>query len=388
MVAASISRSMHRDIIYPDTIPFVLLHLSCLGVIWSGISRQAIATCITLYVVRMFAVTAGYHRYFSHRSFKTSRWFQFVLAWIAQSTAQKGVLWWAAVHRHHHRYSDTEADVHSPRRQGLLYAHVGWIFSRRRPFMSAKSVPDLAKYPELRVLNRLAIVPAATLGLTTLLLGGWSGFVVGFCWSTVLLYHCTFFINSLAHGHGSRRYLTGDDSRNNWWLAVITMGEGWHNNHHAYQRSARQGFRWFEIDPTFYVLTLLSWLRIVRDLGVPPVGVVRNERPPTRATIERVADQMAAMFGPRTLECVPTMDQMRACAITVLPKTSALDAICERALAIIIAAEATHGDTLVECQSPRGAHVRQCVIATSQRSPGRSDRVCGETGRRERIGVR
>ena len=376
MVAASISRSMHRDIIYPDTIPFVLLHLSCLGVIWSGISPQAIATCITLYVVRMFAVTAGYHRYFSHRSFKTSRWFQFVLAWIAQSTAQKGVLWWAAVHRHHHRHSDTEDDVHSPRLQGLLYAHVGWIFSRRRPLVSAKSVPDLARYPELRVLNRLEIVPAATLGLTTLLLGGWSGFVVGFCWSTVLLYHCTFFINSLAHGHGSRRYLTGDDSRNNWWLAVITMGEGWHNNHHAYQRSARQGFRWFEIDPTFYALTLLSWLGIVRDLGVPPVSVVRNERPPTRTTIERVAGQMAAMYAPHTPALGPTMDQVRARALTMLPKTSALDAICERALAIIMAAEATHGETLVKRESRRDAHASHAVIASSRRSPGGSVRVC------------
>jgi stearoyl-CoA desaturase (delta-9 desaturase) len=374
MVAASISRSMHRDIIYPDTIPFVLLHLSCLGVIWSGISHGAIATGIALYVVRMFAVTAGYHRYFSHRSFKTSRCFQFVLAWMAQSTAQKGVLWWAAVHRHHHRHSDTEADVHSPSVQGLLYAHVGWIFSRRRPLASATIPPDLARYPELRVLDRLEIVPAATLGLTTLLLGGWSGFVVGFCWSTVLLYHCTFFINSLAHGHGSRRYLTGDDSRNNWWLAVLTLGEGWHNNHHAYPRSARQGFRWFEIDPTFYVLKLLSWLRIVRDLGVPPVGLVRNERPPTRATIERAAERIAAVFAPHASALIPTMDQLRARAIKILPQTSALDAICERALAIITAPDATHGATLVECQSARGARASYSMIA-SQRSTERSVRV-------------
>jgi stearoyl-CoA desaturase (delta-9 desaturase) len=370
MAAASISRSMHRDIIYPGTIPFVLLHLSCLGVIWSGISRSAIATCVALYVVRMFAVTAGYHRYFSHRSFKTSRWFQFVLACLAQSTAQKGVLWWAAVHRHHHRYSDTEADVHSPSLHGLLYAHVGWIFSHRRPRLSATSVPDLARYPELRVLDRLEIVPAAILGLTALVLGGWSVFVVGFCWSTVLLYHCTFFINSLAHGHGSRRYVTGDDSRNNWWLAVITLGEGWHNNHHAYQRSARQGFRWFEIDPTFYLLTLLSWLHIVRDLGVPPVGLVRNEQAPTRAIIERAANRIATMFPPHPAALGPTMDQVRARAVTVLPKTSALDAICERALAIITAPTATHGLAFVPYQEGQGAHASYATIA-SQRSTER-----------------
>lgn len=365
MAAPSSSGSFHQDIIYPNTIPFVLFHLSCLGVVWSGISSQAIATGIALYAVRMFGVTAGYHRYFSHHSFRTSRAFQFVLACVAQSTAQKGVLWWAAVHRHHHRHSDTEDDVHSPRLHGLLYAHVGWIFSRRLPPTSAEAVPDFARFPELRVLDRLEIRPAVILGVATLLLGGWSCFVVGFCWSTVLLYHCTFFINSLAHGHGSRRYVTCDDSRNNWWLAVITMGEGWHNNHHAYQRSARQGFRWFEIDLTFYLLTLLAWLGLVRDLGVPPADVVRNQRPLTRATIERAARQVAAPFIPHRAARRPTLDQMHARAIVILPSTAELDTICERALAILTASEPSPREIVGDCKTPDGLRASHSVIAQS-----------------------
>jgi fatty-acid desaturase len=205
----------HDDIIYPGSIPFVLAHLACLGAIWTGVPASAVAIAVALYVIRMVAATAGYHRYFSHRSYRTSRAGQFLLALLAQSAAQRGVLWWAAKHRHHHRHSDTEHDVHSPRQRGFWYAH----------------------------------------------------------------------------------FVTGDDSRNNFWLALITMGEGWHNHHHAYQRSTRQGFRWWEVDLTFYILTVLSWLRIVWDLGTPPPDLVRNERPLGRGTIEKVAQQVATTFS-------------------------------------------------------------------------------------------
>lgn len=287
----------HEDIIYPASIPFVLVHLACLAAFWSGVTTGAIITCVVLYVVRMFGVTAGYHRYFSHRSFKTSRVFQFVLAFLAQSSAQRGILWWAAKHRHHHRHSDTDLDVHSPRMRGFMYSHVGWIFTPQHSATDHDALPDLTKYPELVWLDRHPYLPAAVLAVACFLLGGWPGLVVGFFWSTVLLYHGTFFINSLAHVHGEQRYVTGDDSRNNWWLAVITLGEGWHNNHHAYQRSTRQGFRWYEFDPTFYVLAVLSWLRVVRELGQPPEDVVRNERRLGRAVIEKVAHQLAASFA-------------------------------------------------------------------------------------------
>ena len=288
---------IHDDIIYPAAIPFVLVHIGCFAAIWSGVTAGAIITCIALYVVRMFGVTAGYHRYFSHRSFKTSRAFQFILAFLAQSSAQRGILWWAAKHRHHHRHSDTELDVHSPRMRGFAYSHVGWIFTPQHTATDSDALPDLTKYPELVWLDRHPYLPATMLAVACFLLGSWPGLVVGFFWSTVLLYHGTFFINSLAHVHGSQRYVTGDDSRNNWWLAVITLGEGWHNNHHAYQRSTRQGFRWYEFDPTFYVLAVLSWARVVWELGQPPADLVRNERRLGRAVIEKVAHQLAASFS-------------------------------------------------------------------------------------------
>jgi stearoyl-CoA desaturase (Delta-9 desaturase) len=342
-VVAATTTEPHDDIIYPAAIPFVLVHLVCIAALWTGVTSTALAIAATLYVVRMFAITAGYHRYFSHRSFKTSRWFQFVLAFVAQSSTQKGVLWWAAIHRHHHKHSDTDADIHSPRHHGFWYAHFGWVFARQNRVASVEPPADFAKYPELRVLQRFEVVPAVILGVATFLVAGWSGLVVGFFWSTVMLYHCTFFINSLAHVHGSQRYVTGDDSRNNWWLAIITLGEGWHNNHHAYQRSARQGFRWYEIDLTFYVLTLLSWIGIVRELGTPPLDVVRNERPLARSGVERIARQLAASFDANRLPHLPTMDELRARARDMIPHTPSLDDICSRAHELI--SQALHGQS-------------------------------------------
>ena len=307
----------HDDIIYPQTIPFVLVHLVCIAAIWTGVSRTAAIMCVVLYVVRMFGVTAGYHRYFSHRSFKTSRVGQFLLAFLAQSSAQRGILWWAAKHRHHHKHSDTELDVHSPRHRGFVYAHLGWIFTPQHDETDYDAIPDLTKYPELVWLNRHPYLPATMLAVACFLVAGWSGLVVGFFWSTVLLYHGTFFINSLAHVHGNQRYVTGDDSRNNWWLAVITLGEGWHNNHHAYQRSTRQGFRWYEVDPTFYALTVCSWMRLTWDLGKPPEDVVRNERRLGRAIVEKVAAQLAASFAAESIaarlhESAPMLQDLRA----------------------------------------------------------------------------
>jgi stearoyl-CoA desaturase (delta-9 desaturase) len=284
----------HDDIIHPKPIPFILAHLACLGALWTGVSWQMVLLATVLYVVRMFGVTAGYHRYFSHRTFKTSRVGQFLLAFLAQTSAQRGILWWAAKHRHHHRHSDTPEDIHSPRHFGFWYSHWGWIFTAENEKTQWDEVPDLSKYPELVWLEKNEYVPPFLLAVACFLFAGWEGLIVGFFWSTVVLYHGTFFINSLAHVHGNVRYVTGDDSRNNWWLAVITLGEGWHNNHHAYQRSTRQGFRWYEFDPTFYVLKALSWIGVTSDLGAPPREVVRNERPLGRAVIEKVARHLAA----------------------------------------------------------------------------------------------
>ncbi len=287
----------HDDIIYPSAIPFVLMHLACFAAIWTGITWQAVAICVTLYWLRIFAIGAGYHRYFSHRAYSTSRVFQFALAFLAQSTAQKSVLWWASKHRHHHLHSDTEQDVHSPRHKGFIYSHAGWIFARKHDKPDLAKVTDLMRYPELMWLHKFELLPAVGLAILCFLAAGWSGLVVGFFWSTVLVYHATFCINSLAHVSGSTRYVTGDDSRNNWLLAVFTMGEGWHNNHHAFQSSVRQGFRWWEYDPTYYLLRALSWTGLVWDLRTPPEQVLRNEQRLGVAVINRAAEQLAAHFN-------------------------------------------------------------------------------------------
>ena len=286
----------HTDIMYPSAIPFVLVHLACVAALWTGVTYDALVLCFLLYWLRIFAIGAGYHRYFSHRAYRTSRAFQFALAVLSQSTAQKSVLWWASKHRHHHLHSDTETDVHSPRHKGFVYSHLGWIFSRKNDAADLVKVADFARYPELMWLHKHELVPPTVLALLSVLIAGWSGLVVGFFWSTVLVYHATFCINSLAHVRGRRRYVTGDDSRNNWLLALFTMGEGWHNNHHAYQSSVRQGFRWWEIDATFYLLKALSWTGLVWDLKTPPVAVRLNEYRLGSRVIERAAAQLAGSF--------------------------------------------------------------------------------------------
>ena len=354
---ATVQPEPPEDIIYPATVPFLLVHLAAFAAIWTGVTVEAVLVGVALYVIRMFAVTAGYHRYFSHRTFQTSRLGQFLLAFLAQTTAQRGVLWWASKHRHHHRYSDSPQDVHSPRHHGFWYSHVGWIFTKRHGSVDYSQVPDLAKYPELRFLDRHQYFPATVLGVAVWLWLGWPGLVVGFVWSTVALFHCTFFINSLAHQAGTQRYVTGDDSRNNWWLAVITLGEGWHNNHHAYQSSTRQGFRWYEIDITYYVLRVLSWLRIVWDLRSPPPEVINNEQRLGRSVIEKVSRQLAASFPMErisaevhaALERTPSLEELREkvraasdhahvlLAELELPEIPSLDEIRERAREKLVA---------------------------------------------------
>jgi stearoyl-CoA desaturase (delta-9 desaturase) len=266
-----------------EGIPFIALHFVPLLALLPGVVVRPIdwIVCGVLYAIRMFGVTGVYHRYFSHRSYKTSRWFQFVLALLAMSSSQKGVLWWAAHHRHHHKFSDQPEDVHSPRQKGFIYAHVGWLFENTEATDYAK-VKDLAKYPELMFLNKYWWLPPVALGLATWLLFGWGGLLIGFALSTVLLWHGTYTINSLTHLFGKRVYETTDDSRNSFILALITLGEGWHNNHHYYQACTRQGFHWWQIDITYYVLKVLSWVGLIWDLREPPAEVVAGTWRPSK----------------------------------------------------------------------------------------------------------
>ncbi|MDX1646695.1 MAG: fatty acid desaturase [Longimicrobiales bacterium] len=251
-------------------IPFIAMHLACLGVIWVGWSWTAVSVAVALYAVRMFAITGFYHRYFSHRSYQVSRPVQLVFAVIGASSAQRGPLWWAAHHRHHHRHSDTEQDLHSPRHHGFWWAHMGWITAPGNFPTDFDQVPDLVKFPELRFLDRFDVLVPLALAVGLFLVGGAQLLIWGFFISTVVLFHCTCFINSLAHQLGRQRYDTGDDSRNSLVLALLTFGEGWHNNHHKYPGSARQGFFWWEIDLTYYGLLLLERLGMIHDLRKPP----------------------------------------------------------------------------------------------------------------------
>ncbi len=293
-VEAAQSRGFRRVYFNALTIPYWGVHvMAIVGIATLGFSWLGLGIALAAYVPRMFFVTGAYHRYFSHRSYKTSRWFQFLLALGATFTAQKGPLWWAAHHRIHHKLSDEPGDLHSVVQSGFWWAHHGWILSRDLEETDMSRIKDFAKYPELRWLNKYWIVPVVALAVVIFLIGGWFALTWAFAVSTVLCWHGTFTINSLSHYWGNRRYKTTDDSRNNPVLAVITMGEGWHNNHHHYQVAARQGFFWWEIDCTYYVLRALAFVGLVWDLH----GVPDHIREPRRAdvAVEGVENEPAAI---------------------------------------------------------------------------------------------
>jgi stearoyl-CoA desaturase (delta-9 desaturase) len=251
------------------TIPFAAVHVAALAGPFLEPTAGDWIGCAVMFVFLMFGVGAGYHRYYSHRAFKTGRGFGFVLAVLAQCTAQRGVLWWAHHHRGHHRHSDEPADIHSPGQWGFWHSHILWVYDRTRATDYSK-IADFARYPELVVLNKLWLLPPVLLGVVTYLFMGLSGVCVTFALAVVLVCHSTFAINSLSHIFGKRRFATADDSRNNWLLAIIMMGEGWHNNHHHYQSSARAGFYWWEIDVTYYILRVLAAVGLVWDLRPVP----------------------------------------------------------------------------------------------------------------------
>ena len=278
---------MQKDRSIPFTaIPFFGIHLACLLVFLPSIREATTTTTIVLaiacFLIRKFGITGGYHRYFSHRTFKTSRFFQFVLAFLGGAAAQKGALWWAAHHRHHHKHSDQDEDVHSPARDGIWWSHVGWVLSPMYNRTRYEMIKDMTKFPELVFLNNWHLVPIFVLGGICYLIDGWAGVVWGTFVSTVFLYHTTFAINSFCHMLGRRRFPTTDDSKNSLILALLTLGEGWHNNHHYYQNSVNQGFYWWQIDITYYVLRVLSWTGVVWELRMPPERVLALGRNPAR----------------------------------------------------------------------------------------------------------
>ncbi|RUL84632.1 acyl-CoA desaturase [Tautonia sociabilis] len=279
-------------------LPFILMHVACLAVFWVGWSWTALMIALATLYLRVFGLTAFYHRYFSHRAFKTSRWFQCLGAVLGAAAVQRGPLWWAAHHRAHHRHADTAHDPHSPVHHGFFWSHVAWFMTDKHFGTRHHLVRDWAKYPELRFLDRHELV--APLGLVMALLGlgaalsawapglktsVWQVLVWGFFVSTVLLYHLTFAVNSIAHRWGSRPFATKDESRNSFLLALLTFGEGWHNNHHRFPVSARQGFRWWQIDITYYILVILSWLGVVWDIKPVPRHLLKSRLQPTAKSV-------------------------------------------------------------------------------------------------------
>ncbi len=274
------------------------VHLACGLAFFTGVSWVALAICIGFYYIRMFAITGWYHRYFSHKSFKTSRTVQFIFAYLGNTSAQRSALWWAAHHRHHHRFSDKPEDSHSPIQQGFLRSHMFWFMTPDNKKIKWDNIKDLTKFPELMWLNKNQWLAPISSALFMVLLGAgleffapqlhtnaWQMLVWGFFISTTLCFHGTYTINSLGHMFGSRRYKTEDDSRNNFWLSLITMGEGWHNNHHYYQNSARQGFYWWEIDMSYYLLWTMSKLGLVWDLKPVPLRIREKWREQTSYTV-------------------------------------------------------------------------------------------------------
>lgn len=265
-------------------LPFLMMHIACIAVIWVGWSTFSILFAVVLYVVRMFAITGFYHRYFSHKTFQTSRFCQFLFALLASTAVQRGPLWWAAHHRTHHMHSDDVRDVHSPHQQGFFWSHIGWFLAKANFVTQVDRVKELAKFPELQFLDRFDSLIPIVFAVIIFILGeslahyashlgtdGWQLLLWGFVISTVALYHATFTVNSVAHVWGSRRYATRDQSRNNFLIAIVTLGEGWHNNHHHYPGSARQGFYWWEIDLTYYGLKCLSALGLIWNLKRIPI---------------------------------------------------------------------------------------------------------------------
>ena len=306
-------------------VPFVGLHVACLAVLFLpnfGVSVGVLTLCAFTYFLKMFGITAGYHRYFAHRAYKTSRVMQFVLAWLGCSAMQRGPLWWAAHHRTHHRYSDTPKDPHSPHETTFWWAHLGWVTAEDAVEAPWESIQDFRRFPELRLLDRLHWLPGIVLAAACYLIGavaggwdgslgalafqgaGWSCLLWGWLISTVLTYHATFSINSLSHLWGKRRYATDDDSRNNGFLALITLGEGWHNNHHHFQSSANQGFFWWEFDVSYRVIRCMEFARLVWGVRKPGAkalthGLIEPARPPALVVQEALlADGRPGDFPP------------------------------------------------------------------------------------------
>ena len=263
--------SSRRSLAVADAVGFALLHVACAATLVVGVTIQALAVAAVTYATRCFGVAAGFHRYFSHRSFRAGRGMQLVLALLGTLALQKGVLWWASTHRRHHAVADTPNDVHSPHHRNFLYSHCGWFIDPANQAVDERRVRDLMQFPELVWLDRWRIVPITGFAAGMWMLGP-TVFVWAFCVSTVALWHATLSTGSFSHRVGGyRNFDTPDDSRNNRLIAAILLGEGWHNNHHHRPRAASHSTRRTEPDPIHAGLRVLERLGLVTDLHPAPI---------------------------------------------------------------------------------------------------------------------
>ncbi len=260
---------------------FWVVQASALLIFFVPFSWPLVALWAVSHFLRAIGLTLAFHRYFAHRSFQMNRIARFIWAWIGTSAMQKGPLWWAGHHVNHHRYADREGDPHSPMVSGVYYAHVGWFLNDAKHDRLEASNPvirDFSKAPELVLMDRYFFFPPLVLAVVLYLVGGMPWLVWGFCLPTVTLAHATFAINTVNHMFGSRRFDTIDESRNNVVTAFFAVGEGWHNNHHRYQRAARNGFYWWEFDPTFYTIRLMKMFGVAWDLQAVPERIYQEAR--------------------------------------------------------------------------------------------------------------
>lgn len=242
-------------------------------------SWPALGVCLFLWwLAGGIGICLGYHRYFTHRSYATPKWVEYLLAIFGCLAGEAGPIAWVAAHRYHHTYSDQEQDPHSPLKdpnsfKGFLWAHVGWLFAREENLATfdqyKRYAPDMAQDKFLVFLDRNHMIPVITLAVLLYALGGWPFVVWGMFVRSVLVYHSTWLVNSASHVWGYRTFKTTDQSKNNWWVALLSFGEGWHNNHHAFQRSARHGMRWWEFDLTYRTIQLMWVLGLASQIHLP-----------------------------------------------------------------------------------------------------------------------
>ena len=262
-------------------IVLVLLHIAAIVALFHFSWKNVAIAAVFYYMTTGLGISMGYHRLHTHRSYKVPRWLEYFFALCGTLTLEGGPIFWVAVHRLHHQLSDQPGDPHSPR-DGAFWSHMGWILwgetNHNNTKVMSKYAPDLAKHKFYVWLTNYHWVPNVVLGAIVLVLGGLDMFLWAMCFRIVFGLHATWAVNSATHMFGRRRFNIRDDSRNTWWIAIISFGEGWHNNHHAHPTSARHGLAWYEFDPSWILIRSLRFFGLAKNVRVASVNGQIAER--------------------------------------------------------------------------------------------------------------